>query len=90
MAEEPHFLDPLRELGKVLLVLGVVLVGAGALLVRRQAAGPAWQTAGRYCVSWPVLGPRRHFLLPHRYVHLVEYRPHASHVDCEFLPSLTP
>ena len=26
-------MDPLRELGKVLLVLGVVLAGAGALLV---------------------------------------------------------
>ena len=26
-------MDPLRELGKVLLILGVVLVGAGALLV---------------------------------------------------------
>jgi DUF2905 family protein len=26
-------MDPLRELGRVLLILGVVLVGAGALLV---------------------------------------------------------
>ena len=26
-------MDPMRELGKVLLILGVVLVGAGALLV---------------------------------------------------------
>jgi hypothetical protein len=33
MAEELHLMDPMRELGKVLLVLGVVLVAAGALLV---------------------------------------------------------
>jgi hypothetical protein len=33
MVEEPRIVDPLRELGKVLLILGVVLAGAGAILV---------------------------------------------------------
>jgi hypothetical protein len=33
MVKEPHFVDPVRELGKVLLVIGIVLVGAGALLI---------------------------------------------------------
>ena len=78
-------MDPLREIGKVLLVVGIVLIGAGALLMfGARLALSSWPLARRHLLS----RPPRQLLFPDRDLHLSERRAHAHILDCEFLPPL--
>ncbi len=80
-------MDPLRELGKLLVVVGVVLVGAGALLIF-GARLPF--RLGRLARRYLLPRPQWQFLFSDRHLHCRERRAYADILDCEFLPALKP
>ena len=78
-------MDPLRETGKLLIVLGIVLAGVGALLcVQRKIAVSARAFAGRYRLS----GTQWQFLFSDRDVHSAERGFEFADVDCESFPPI--
>ena len=77
--------EPLRELGKMLLIAGVVLAGAGALFL---FAGRLPFRLGRLPGDISYQGRHGSFYFPDGHLHCAERGSHAADVDCEFLSPL--
>ena len=78
-------MDALRETGKILIVLGILLVGVGALLViQRKITVSAGAFAGRYCSS----GTEWKFLFSGGDVHSAERGFEFTAVGCESFPQM--
>ena len=78
-------MDPLREIGKTLLVIGAVLVGRRRVaLVWSKTTVPDRPASRRHRDS----RSQRQLLFPHRDLHYRERVVYSLDVDSEFVPAL--
>ena len=78
-------MDPFREIGKTLLVIGAVLVGLGVLLLSgAKITVPDRPASRRHRDS----RSQRQLLFSHRDLHRRERIVYSLNVDSEFVPAL--